>query len=112
MTQRTHLEDVLRGRIIGHLNWKYPRNLESPGVSSPCNFNVMAINRQSTSSDLSRQLSSATGTIVSRKTVYRRLGQINPNARRRATCVSLIATHCRLWFAWNKEHHAFWTPQQ
>ncbi|GFW78272.1 HTH_Tnp_Tc3_2 domain-containing protein [Trichonephila clavipes] len=33
-------------------------------------------NRRSTASDLSRQLSSATGTTVSRKTVYRRLGHI------------------------------------
>ncbi|GFT85738.1 HTH_Tnp_Tc3_2 domain-containing protein [Trichonephila clavipes] len=33
-------------------------------------------NRRSTASDLSRQLSSATGTTVSRQTVYRRFGQI------------------------------------
>ncbi|GFV25887.1 DDE_3 domain-containing protein [Trichonephila clavipes] len=42
MTQRTHLDEFLRGRIIGLLeyerthSWKYPRNLEFPGVSSPC----------------------------------------------------------------------------
>ncbi|GFX93513.1 transposable element Tcb1 transposase [Trichonephila clavipes] len=33
-------------------------------------------NRRSTASDLSRQLSSATGTTVSRQTMYRRLGPI------------------------------------
>ncbi|GFV81033.1 uncharacterized protein TNCV_2270171 [Trichonephila clavipes] len=39
--QRKHLDDFLRGRIIGRLeyvdvlSWKYPRNLESPRVSSP-----------------------------------------------------------------------------
>ncbi|GFV58392.1 uncharacterized protein TNCV_1657541 [Trichonephila clavipes] len=39
--QRKHLDDFLRGRIIGRLecvdvpSWKYPRNLESPKVSSP-----------------------------------------------------------------------------
>ncbi|GFS82998.1 transposable element Tcb1 transposase [Trichonephila clavipes] len=33
-------------------------------------------NRRSTASDLSRQLSSATSTTVSRQTVYRRLGHI------------------------------------
>ncbi|GFW81724.1 hypothetical protein TNCV_2883981 [Trichonephila clavipes] len=35
---------------------------------------MMVINRRSTASYLSRQLSSATGTTVSRQTVYRRLG--------------------------------------
>ncbi|GFT92295.1 HTH_Tnp_Tc3_2 domain-containing protein [Trichonephila clavipes] len=33
-------------------------------------------NRRSTASDLSRQLSSATGTTVLRQTVYRRLGTL------------------------------------
>ncbi|GFT21554.1 uncharacterized protein TNCV_2307741 [Trichonephila clavipes] len=40
MAQRKHLDDFLRGRIIGRLgcgrtSWKYPKNLESPRVSSP-----------------------------------------------------------------------------
>ncbi|GFU48327.1 transposable element Tcb1 transposase [Trichonephila clavipes] len=47
-------------------------------------------------SDLSRQLSSATGTTVSRQTVYRRLGHIGLYARRPVRCVQLTATHCRL----------------
>ncbi|GFY20596.1 uncharacterized protein TNCV_1118301 [Trichonephila clavipes] len=38
--QRKHLDDFLRGRIIGRMesyvpSWKYPRNLESLRVSSP-----------------------------------------------------------------------------
>ncbi|GFX00226.1 transposable element Tcb1 transposase [Trichonephila clavipes] len=68
-------------------------------------------NRQSTSSDLSRQLSSATGATVSRKTVYRRLGHIGLYARRPVRCVLLTATHCRLRLTWSREH-ALWTPQQ
>ncbi|GFT19467.1 transposable element Tcb1 transposase [Trichonephila clavipes] len=39
-------------------------------------------NRRSTASDLSRQLSSATGTTISRQTVYRGLGHIDLYARR------------------------------
>ncbi|GFW89086.1 transposable element Tcb2 transposase [Trichonephila clavipes] len=40
MAQRKHLDDFLRGRIIGRLECgrtqlKNPRNLESPRVSSP-----------------------------------------------------------------------------
>ncbi|GFV98723.1 HTH_Tnp_Tc3_2 domain-containing protein [Trichonephila clavipes] len=68
-------------------------------------------NRRSTVSDLSRQLSSATGTTVSRLTVYRRLERIGLYARRPVGCVPLTATHCRLRLTWSREH-ALWTPQQ
>ncbi|GFX83522.1 HTH_Tnp_Tc3_2 domain-containing protein [Trichonephila clavipes] len=57
------------------------------------------INRRSSSSDRSCQLSSATGTTVSRQTVYRRLEHIGLYAhicRRPVRCVPLTATHCRL----------------
>ncbi|GFX72307.1 transposable element Tcb1 transposase [Trichonephila clavipes] len=80
-------------------SWKYPRNLESLRVSSPGFGNdskMMVINRQSTASDLSRQLSSATGTTVSRQTMYKRLGHIGLYARRPVRCVPLTATHLRL----------------
>ncbi|GFU59644.1 transposable element Tcb1 transposase [Trichonephila clavipes] len=100
-------------------SWKYPRNLESPRVSSLGFGNdskMMAVtakrNRRSTASDLSRrQLSLATGTTVSRQTVYRRLGHIGLYARRPVRCVPLTVTHCRLRLTWNREH-ALWTPQQ
>ncbi|GFX24447.1 transposable element Tcb1 transposase [Trichonephila clavipes] len=68
-------------------------------------------NRQSTALDLSRQLSSATDTIVSRQTVYRRLEHIGLYARRPVRCVPFTATHCRLRLIWSREH-ALWTPQQ
>ncbi|GFU96708.1 transposable element Tcb2 transposase [Trichonephila clavipes] len=64
-------------------------------------------NRWSTASDLSRQLSSATGTTVSRQTVYRSLGHIGLYARRPVRCVPLTATHCRLRLTWSREH-ALW----
>ncbi|GFY06318.1 transposable element Tcb1 transposase [Trichonephila clavipes] len=62
-------------------------------------------------SDLSRQLSSATGTTVSRQTVYRRLGHIGLYARRTVRCVPLTATYCHLRLTWSREH-ALRTPQQ
>ncbi|GFU60859.1 HTH_Tnp_Tc3_2 domain-containing protein [Trichonephila clavipes] len=68
-------------------------------------------NRQNTASDLSRLLSSATGTTVSRQTVYRRLEHIRLYARRPVRSVPLTATHCRLRLTWSREH-ALWTPQQ
>ncbi|GFU20680.1 transposable element Tcb1 transposase [Trichonephila clavipes] len=68
-------------------------------------------NRRSTASHMSPQLSSATGTTVSRQTVYRRLRHMGVYARRPVTCVPLTTTHCRLRLTWSREH-ALWTPQQ
>ncbi|KFM61440.1 Transposable element Tcb1 transposase, partial [Stegodyphus mimosarum] len=53
----------------------------------------------------------ATGTTISRQTVYRRLGHIGLYAVRPVRCVPLTATHCRLRLAWSIEH-SLWTPQQ
>ncbi|GFV66392.1 transposable element Tcb1 transposase [Trichonephila clavipes] len=82
-------------------------------VTTPNEGRYLAVtakrDRRSTTSDLSRQLSSATGTTVSRQIVYRRLGHIGLYARRSIICVPLTATHCRLRLTWSKEH-ALWTP--
>ncbi|GFV76110.1 transposable element Tcb1 transposase [Trichonephila clavipes] len=61
-------------------------------------------NRRSTASDLSRQLSSATGTTDSRQTVYRCLGHIGLYAHRSVRSVPLTVTHCRLRLTWSREH--------
>ncbi|GFU92876.1 transposable element Tcb1 transposase [Trichonephila clavipes] len=86
-----------------------------PRVTTPNEDRYLAVtakrNRRSTASDMSRLLSSATGTTVSRQTMYRRLGHIGLYARRPVRCVPLTATHCRLRLAWSREH-ALWTPQQ
>ncbi|GFV46949.1 transposable element Tcb1 transposase [Trichonephila clavipes] len=86
-----------------------------PRVTTPNEDRYLAVtakrNRRSTASDLSRQLSSATGTTVARQTVYRRLGHNGLYARRHVRCVPLTATHCHLRLTWSKEH-ALWTPQQ
>ncbi|GFU31664.1 HTH_Tnp_Tc3_2 domain-containing protein [Trichonephila clavipes] len=107
MAQRKHLDDFLRGRIIGRLKcgrtqlevseelgiaqsvisrlWQRFQddgNVSTgrPQVTMPNEDRYLAVtakrNRRSTASDLSRQLSSATGTTVSRQTAYRRLGHI------------------------------------
>ncbi|GFX38816.1 transposable element Tcb1 transposase [Trichonephila clavipes] len=87
----------------------------SPRDTTPNEDRYLAVmakrNRQNTESDLSRQLSSANGTTVSRQTVYRRLGHSGLYARRPVRCVPLTATHCRLKLTWSREH-ALWTPQQ
>ncbi|GFY18134.1 HTH_Tnp_Tc3_2 domain-containing protein [Trichonephila clavipes] len=94
MTQKKHLDVFLHGSIIGRLeygrisSWKYPRNLESPRVSSPGFGNDSKI-----------------------MTVYRRLGHIGLYARRPVRCVPLTTTHYRLRLTWSREH-ALWTTQQ
>ncbi|GFX27294.1 transposable element Tc1 transposase [Trichonephila clavipes] len=122
MAQRKHLDDFLRGRIIGRLECGRIQ-LE---VSQELGIAQSVIsrlwqrfqddvtakrNRRSTESNLSRQLSSATGTTVSRQTVYRRLRHIGLYARRPVRCVPFTATHCRLRLTCSREH-ALWTPQQ
>ncbi|GFY06547.1 transposable element Tcb1 transposase [Trichonephila clavipes] len=116
MAQRKHLNDFYVVELLDDWNvdWKYPKNLESPRVSAPGFGNdskIMVINRRSTASDLSRQLSSATGTTVTKQTVHRRLGHIGLHARRPVRCVPLTATHCRLRLTWSREH-ALRAPQQ
>ncbi|GFT04422.1 transposable element Tcb1 transposase [Trichonephila clavipes] len=86
-----------------------------PQIATPNEDRYLAVtakrNRRNTASDLSRQLSSATGMTVSRQTVYRRLEHIGLYARRTVRCVPLTATHCRLRLAWSRQN-AVWTPQQ
>ncbi|KFM65676.1 Transposable element Tc1 transposase, partial [Stegodyphus mimosarum] len=102
-----------RFRDDGNVSSRY--NTDRPRVITPNEDRYWAVtakrNRRSTASDLSRRLSSATGTTISRQTVYRRLGQIGLYARRPVRCIPLTATHCRLRKAWSREH-ASWTPQQ
>ncbi|GFT69467.1 transposable element Tcb1 transposase [Trichonephila clavipes] len=146
MAQRKHLDDFLRGRIIGRLEcgrtqlevseefgvaqsvisrpWqrfqddgKVSRCYRPghPRVTTTNEHRYLAVtakrNRWITASDLSRLLSSATGTTVSRQTVYRRLGHIGLYARRPVRYVPLNATHSRLQLTWSREH-ALWTPRQ
>ncbi|GFV74792.1 HTH_Tnp_Tc3_2 domain-containing protein [Trichonephila clavipes] len=102
MAQRKHLDDILRGRIIGRLECERTQ-LE---VSEELGIAQSVISRL-----WQRFQDDATGTTVSRQTVYRRLGHIGLYARRTVKCVPLTATHCRLRLTWSREH-ALWKPQQ
>ncbi|GFT02702.1 HTH_Tnp_Tc3_2 domain-containing protein [Trichonephila clavipes] len=140
LAQRKHLEDFLRGRIIGRLECgctqlevskelgiaqsaisRLSRRFQDYGNVSRCYSTgrprvttpnedlyiylavTAKINRRNTASDLSRQLSSANGTTVSRQSVYRRVGYIGRYARRPVRCVPLTATHCLLRLTWSRE---------
>ncbi|GFV40651.1 HTH_Tnp_Tc3_2 domain-containing protein [Trichonephila clavipes] len=105
MTQRKHLDDFLRGRIIGRLECERTQlevseelgstqsvfsrfwqrfqddgnvsrcySTGRPRITTPNEDRYLAVtakrSRRRTALDLSRQLSSATGTTISRQTVY------------------------------------------
>ncbi|GFX96182.1 HTH_Tnp_Tc3_2 domain-containing protein [Trichonephila clavipes] len=146
MAQRKHLDDFLRGRIIGRLKcgrtqlevseeleitqsvisrlWQQFQDNGNvsrcystgrPRVTTPNEDRYLAVtakrNRRSTASDLSRPLSSATGTTVSKADRVQTLRAHWLYARRPVRCVPLTATHCRLRLTWSRDH-ALWTPQQ
>ncbi|GFV17457.1 HTH_Tnp_Tc3_2 domain-containing protein [Trichonephila clavipes] len=104
-----------RFQIDGNVSRCYSTSLPRVATPNEDRYIYLAItakrNRQSTTSDLSRQLSSATGTTVSRQTVYRRLGHIGLYVRRPVRCVPLTGIYCRLRLTWSREH-ALWTPQK
>ncbi|GFW33697.1 transposable element Tcb1 transposase [Trichonephila clavipes] len=120
MAQSKHLGDFLSGRIIGRLECRRTQLevSEELGIAQSVisgfgnDSKMMLLPKEtdgSTASDLSRQLSSATSTTVSRQTVCRHLGHIGLYARRPLRCVPFTATHCRLRLTWSTEN-ALWTP--
>ncbi|GFY06869.1 transposable element Tcb1 transposase [Trichonephila clavipes] len=112
MVQRKHLDDYLLGRSIRRLECGRTQLevSEELGITQSIisrlwkRFQDDAVtakrNRRSTASDMSRQLFSATGTTVSRQTVYRSFEHIGLYACRPVRCVPLTATHCRLRLTW------------
>ncbi|GFV48538.1 transposable element Tcb1 transposase [Trichonephila clavipes] len=131
MAQRKHLDDFLRGKIIGRLECGHTQlevsdelritqnvisrlwqrfqdesnvsrrySIGRPRVTVANKNRYFAVtakrSRQSIASDQSRQLSSGTGTTVSRQTMYRRLEHISIYVRRPVSCVPLTATNCRM----------------
>ncbi|GFS68770.1 HTH_Tnp_Tc3_2 domain-containing protein [Trichonephila clavipes] len=122
MAQRKHLDDFLRGKIIGRLEY----GCTQLKVSDSLGITQSVISRlwqrfqddgnvsrcySTGRPELQRRMRTATSMTVSRQTVYRRLGHIGLYARRSVGCVPLTATHCRLRLTWSREH-ALWTPQQ
>ncbi|GFT44699.1 transposable element Tcb1 transposase [Trichonephila clavipes] len=102
MAQMKHLDDFLRGRII--------RRLECGRTQLEVS-EELGIAQSVISMLWKRFQDDATGTTVSRQTVYRRLGHIGLYARRPVRCILLTATHCRLRLTWSTVH-TLWTPRQ
>ncbi|GFU45124.1 transposable element Tcb2 transposase [Trichonephila clavipes] len=111
MAQRKHLDDFLRGRIIGRLDSGCTQLEVFDELGIARNVISRLWQRFQDDGNVSRCYSTATGTTVSRQIVYRRLGHIGLYARRPVRCVPLTAIHCRLRLTWSREY-ALWTTQQ
>ncbi|GFU88180.1 transposable element Tcb1 transposase [Trichonephila clavipes] len=109
--QRKHLDDFLRGTIIGRLECERTQLEVSEELGIAHSVISKLWQRFQDDGNVSRCYGTATGTTVSRQTVYRRLGHISLYARRPVRCVPPTATHCHLRLTCSREH-AMWTPQQ
>ncbi|GFX46963.1 transposable element Tcb2 transposase [Trichonephila clavipes] len=87
MAQGKHLDDFLRGRIIGQLECRR------------------------TQLEISEELGIAQSVIFRLWQRFQDDGHIGLYARRPVGCVPLTATRCRLRLTWSREH-ALCTPQQ
>ncbi|GFT62294.1 transposable element Tcb2 transposase [Trichonephila clavipes] len=87
MAQRKHLDDFLRGTIIGRLE---------------CGRTQLKA---------TEELRIAQSVISKLWQRFHDNGHNGLYARRPVRCVLLTATHCRLRLTWSREH-ALWTPQQ
>ncbi|GFW18488.1 HTH_Tnp_Tc3_2 domain-containing protein [Trichonephila clavipes] len=90
-------------------SWKYPRNLESPRVSSPGFNNDSKMMKQTEHSI--RPVSSALFNYQYDSLKADRVQTLRAHWSRPVRCVPLTATHCRLRLTSSREH-ALWTPQQ
>ncbi|GFV01304.1 transposable element Tcb1 transposase [Trichonephila clavipes] len=91
------------GNVSRRYSTRRPR-IPTPNVDRY--FEVTAKrNRLITASDMFRPLSSATGTTVSRQTMYKSSGHIDLYDRKIIRCVPLTATYCRLKLAWSREDY-------
>ncbi|GFV29264.1 HTH_Tnp_Tc3_2 domain-containing protein [Trichonephila clavipes] len=113
MAQRKHLDDFLRGRIIGRLECERTQLevSEEPGITQ----SVISRFWQRLQDDVN--VSRIYGIGRPRVTTRNegRYLRVTAKRNRRSTtsvrCVPLTETHCRLRLTWSREH-ALWTPQQ
>ncbi|GFX91853.1 transposable element Tc1 transposase [Trichonephila clavipes] len=121
MSSRHHIDDFMRGRIIGKIEegrkitdvarefdiahsvvsrlWK--RQIYRP---------ISKRNRRTTAQQVENQFLAASGKQISRKTVARRLREGGLYARRPVVCVPLTRQRHTARLQWCREHHN-WTEQ-
>ncbi|GFX03567.1 transposable element Tcb2 transposase [Trichonephila clavipes] len=121
MSSRHHIDDFMRGRIIGKIEegrkiTDVARTARGGRVRSttPAEDRYIVLsakrNRRTTAQQVANQFLAASRKQISRKTVARRLRGGGPYARRPVVCVQLTRQHSTARLQWCREHHN-WTEQ-
>ncbi|GFW66939.1 transposable element Tcb1 transposase [Trichonephila clavipes] len=123
MSSRHHINDFMRGRIIGKIEegrkitdvardrWHGGGRVRSKTPEEDRYIVLSAKrNRSTTAQQVANQFLAASGKQISRKTVARRLRGGGLYARRPIVCVPLTRQHRTARLQWCSEHHN-WTEQ-
>ncbi|GFU50309.1 transposable element Tc1 transposase [Trichonephila clavipes] len=136
MSSRHHIDDFMRGRIIGKIEegrkitdvfrefdiahsvvsrlWNRWHRGGRVRSTTPAEDRYIVLsakrNRRTTAQHVENQFLAASGKQISRKTVARRLRGGGLYARRPVVCVPLTRQHCTARLQWCREHHN-WTEQ-
>ncbi|GFT88258.1 transposable element Tcb1 transposase [Trichonephila clavipes] len=113
MSSRHHIDDFMRGRIIGKI--EEGRKITDVAREFDIAHSVVSRlwnkrNRRTTAQQVANQFLAASGKQISRKTVARRLRGGGLYARRPVVCVPLTRQHRTARLQWCREHHN-WTEQ-
>ncbi|GFV99434.1 transposable element Tcb2 transposase [Trichonephila clavipes] len=115
MSSRHHVDDSMRGRIIGKI--EEGRKITDVAREFDIAHSVVSRlkrNRRTTAQQVANQFLAASGKQISRKTVARRLRGGGLYARRPVVCVPLTRQHRTARLQWCHEHHNWneqdWTP--
>ncbi|GFY13597.1 transposable element Tc1 transposase [Trichonephila clavipes] len=107
MSFRHHIDDFMRGRIIG----KIEEGRKITDVAREFDIAHSVVSRlRITAQQVANQFLAASGKQISRKTVARRLREGGLYARRPVVCVPLTRKHRTARLQWCREHHN-WTEQ-
>ncbi|GFU43526.1 transposable element Tcb2 transposase [Trichonephila clavipes] len=111
MSSRQHINDFMRGRIIG----KIEEGRKITDVAREFDIAHSVVSRlwksfKTPGIQVANQFLAASGKQILRKTVARRLRVGGLYARRPVVCVPLTRQHCTARLQWCREHHN-WTEQ-
>ncbi|GFV32694.1 transposable element Tcb2 transposase [Trichonephila clavipes] len=115
MSSRHHIDDFMRGRIIGKL--EEGRKITDVARDFDIAHSVVSRlwnkkNNRTTAQQVANQFLAASGKQISQKTIVRRLrGGGGLHTRRPVVCVPLTRQHRTARLQWCREHHN-WTEQE
>ncbi|GFV65565.1 hypothetical protein TNCV_778511 [Trichonephila clavipes] len=105
MSSRNHIDDFMRGRIIGKIEeGRKITDVARRQIYRP----ISKRNRRTTAQQVANQFLAASGKQISQKTVARRLRGGGLYARRPVVSVPLTRQHRTARLQWCREHHN-WT---